>query len=71
LVAEWFVRVFTLYAIAGLVFGAAFVAGGVSRVDEHAEGARWGFRLIILPGVAALWPLLLHRWLRATSRVRP
>ena len=25
----------------------------------------WGFRLLILPGAAALWPLLLLRWLRA------
>ena len=63
--AELFVDALTLYAIAGLVFAIAFVAWGVSRVDEHASGAAWGFRLIILPGVAALWPLLLRRWMRA------
>jgi hypothetical protein len=63
--AEVFVAMLTWYAAAGVVFGIAFVARGVSRVDEHAAGAGLGFRLIILPGVAALWPVLLRRWIRA------
>ena len=63
--AEAFVAMLTWYAAAGVVFAIVFVARGVSRVDEHAAGAGLGFRLIILPGVAALWPFLLCRWMRA------
>jgi hypothetical protein len=54
------------YLAAGLVFALAFVTTGVQRVDPAARGAPWGFRLLILPGAAALWPLLLARWLRGT-----
>lgn len=53
------------YAALGIVFAVAFVSRGVSRVDHAADHAPWSFRLIILPGVAALWPLLLVRWLGA------
>jgi hypothetical protein len=51
------------YAAAGVVFGIAFVTFGIHRVDPLAKGSSFGFRLIILPGVAALWPLMLMRWL--------
>lgn len=58
------------YAALGVVVGIAFVARGVSRVDSAAHHAPWSFRLIILPGVAALWPVLLVRWIHA-GRGRP
>jgi len=48
----------------GALFALVFVAAGLRRVDPAAEHAPWGFRIIILPGVAALWPLLLRRWIR-------
>ena len=67
LLAELLVDAVTLSAAVGTVFAIAFVAWGVSRVDRHAAGAGLGFRLMIFPGVAALWPLLLNRWLRARS----
>jgi hypothetical protein len=52
------------YGLAGLLFAVPFVALGVQRIDAHARGARVGFRLLILPGCVALWPLLLRRWWR-------
>jgi len=55
------------YAIAGLVFALAFVTFGVNILDKQATGAGIGFRAIILPGVAALWPLLLYRWIRGSG----
>ena len=64
-VAELLVDALTAYALAGAVFAVAFATMGVQRVDSVAEHAPFGFRLIILPGAAALWPLLLARWLRA------
>ena len=53
------------YMAAGVVFAVAFVTLGVQRVDPAAKGAPLGFRLLILPGSAALWPILLRRWMRA------
>lgn len=63
--AALFVYAIIGYAAIGLVFGLAFVSRGVDRVDPGAAGAGLGFRLLILPGSAALWPLLLQRWRRA------
>lgn len=64
-VAELLLDALTVYGLAGAVFGVAFVTMGIQRVDSVAEHAPLGFRLIVLPGAAALWPLLLVRWLRA------
>lgn len=66
-VMEAFVTMLTAYAAVGLGFAVLFVTVGVHRLDHQAEGAGAGFRLIILPGVAALWPLLLARWLRGVA----
>jgi hypothetical protein len=65
--AELFVAALLLYAALGALFSIAFVARGVSRMDGQAAGTGLGFRLIILPGVTALWPVLFHRWIRARS----
>lgn len=51
-----------LYAAAGVIFALAFVVRGVSRVDPAAAAGSAGFRAVIVPGVIALWPLLLRRW---------
>jgi hypothetical protein len=65
LAAELFVAMLTWYGAAGVVFAIVFLAWGVSRIDFHANGAGVGFRLMIFPGVAALWPFLLSRWVRS------
>jgi hypothetical protein len=54
--------IFYAYAALGLLFAAVFLTIGISRIDHEAQGARLGFRLIITPGVIALWPLLAYRW---------
>lgn len=61
------------YAPIGVAWGFAFVWRGVERIDPAARGGGWGFRLLIWPGAAALWPLLASRWLRAArfERDRP
>ena len=43
----------------------AFVTFGVTRVQPAAMSP--GARILILPGVAALWPYVLLRWLRAAK----
>lgn len=50
------------YAAAGILFAAAFMTVGVDRIDPQARGSSWRFRLLIVPGVAVLWPILLKRW---------
>jgi hypothetical protein len=62
---EILVGTLAVYALVGVLFAAAFVAAGIGRVDPVAQHAPLGFRLIVMPGVAALWPLLLRRWLRS------
>ena len=59
-----------LYVIAGLLFAIYFVFRGVRIVDPDAEEARLGFRLTIIPGVIAFWPLLLRR-VRENSGILP
>ena len=55
------------YAGIGVVFAALFLARGVHRVDHATVGAPLGFYLLVFPGVAALWPLMLFTWRRARS----
>ena len=65
--AELLVSALALYAMAGLLFAIAFLAVGIRHVDPAANGTGLAFRLILLPGVAALWPFLLTRWLQKRS----
>ena len=58
------VTVLSTYVGIGLLFAVPFVLFGVERIDPAARGATWGFRLLILPGSVALWPLLLARLVR-------
>jgi len=59
---EIFVLIVGVYVAIGLLFALAFVLRGVQRIDPAAKGGTWGFRLIIIPGVMALWPLMARRW---------
>ena len=51
---------FALYLAAGLAIALAFVIFGVTRVQD--APVTIGARLLIFPGAAALWPLVLARW---------
>jgi hypothetical protein len=64
LAAEIILATAGIYALAGLVFAVAFVTAGIGRIDSAARGAPPAFRLLVLPGSIALWPLLAARWLR-------
>jgi hypothetical protein len=62
--AKAIVYTLAVYASLGLVFAVPFVWLGVQRLDSEAQGSGIGFRLLILPGVAAFWPMFLYRWNR-------
>jgi hypothetical protein len=63
LAARCFLGLLGIYSAAGILFALLFVAVGIQRVDPATEHAPLTFRLIVVPGVVALWPLLLKRWL--------
>ncbi|MEO1293993.1 MAG: hypothetical protein AAFV62_14415 [Pseudomonadota bacterium] len=50
-----------IYGFIGLAIGAAFVLVGVDDVDRGAHGS-YVFRLLLIPGMILLWPLVLLRW---------
>ena len=60
-VAETLVAALGTYAVAGFVFAVPFVWRLVGILDPAARHGTVGFRLLIVPGVMALWPLLLVR----------
>ena len=64
-IAARIVEAITLYLGLGVLFAGPFVIFGVGRIDPAAREGTWGFRLLILPGTIALWPLVAFRWLRA------
>lgn len=53
------------YLGAGMVFAIAFHIRGLAAVDPATHGASLAFRMLITPGVVALWPFLGLSWLRA------
>jgi hypothetical protein len=53
-----------VYACAGIAFAPPFLVRGIHRLDAAAHGSGIAFRLILVPGVVALWPVLLAAWLR-------
>lgn len=53
------------YLALGIAFGIAFITRGVDRIDPAMRISPARVRILILPGVAALWPLLLVKWIRA------
>jgi hypothetical protein len=65
IVAEVILFLGLAYVLAGLAVGVPFVLRGVDRVDEAARGAPIGFRMLILPGTVALWPLMVKKWMQA------
>ena len=62
IVAEWLVLIVAGYAILGLLFAGPFLVRGVTRLDPTARGTSLAFRLAILPGTVALWPVLARKW---------
>jgi hypothetical protein len=64
-VARWLLTVAGAYALAGIAFAIPFVWRGAGVLEPVAREGTWGFRLLILPGSATLWPYLLYRWVRA------
>ena len=68
MIAEVIVAMVAAYSALGFVFALGFAACGAATIDEAARGAPLSFRLLIIPGSAALWPFLAIRWFQAKRR---
>jgi hypothetical protein len=64
-IAVWWVRAFYAYVVAGLLLLPWWHARGLRRLDAAAAHGPWGFRLLVSPGLIALWPWMLRRAWRA------
>lgn len=59
---RFFVNALYLYLLAGVVFASLFLWRGAAALDEAARGISWKTRVLLFPGSAALWPVLLKKW---------
>jgi len=64
-VADWIWGMAALYGLAGAIFTVPFVTHWVGLLDASARKGSWGFRIIIVPGCVALWPVLACKTWRA------
>lgn len=53
----------TVYLALGFVFALAFVIRGAPAIDPVARTTPMHVRIILFPGAAVLWPMLLTRWI--------
>lgn len=53
------------YLLMGTLFALAFVARGAGAIDPVATSAPLRVRLLFAPAAAALWLVLILKWLRA------
>jgi hypothetical protein len=53
-----------VYLAIGILLAPAMAFRGVSRIDPAAREGTRGFRFLIMPGMALLWPLMVVRILR-------
>jgi len=63
MIAAAFLILVGTYLACGLLFAIPFALTGVKKIDPQATHGSWGFRLLIIPGTMAFWPLLLKRWI--------
>lgn len=57
------------YLAIGSIVAVPFLILGIGRIDSAAKAAPWTFRALVFPGVVAMWPLVVRRWL-SSRRVR-
>ena len=55
------------YFALGGVFAVVFLTKGLRQLDHATHDAGKVFRLLITPGIVALWPVLAMKWRRAAS----
>lgn len=64
-IADAVLRIAAGYLAIGAVFASVFIALGLRRVDPLAAAGALRFKVLIVPGIVALWPVLLVLWIGA------
>lgn len=64
--ASAIVTVLGAYFAIGFVLALVYALGAAKRIDPDGAVMTWGARLIIMPGVAGLWPLMLVKLFKQT-----
>ena len=64
--AEKIWQAVAVYAAAGLLFALVYLIFALRRVDPGAAESPLRVKILIVPGIVALWPFLLLQWLAAS-----
>lgn len=62
------VNVAAVYAGCGVIVAVLFLARWCQSFDPAAAEGSWGFRVLIVPGIIALWPVILAKVLTVRRR---
>jgi hypothetical protein len=54
-----------IYCALGVIVAAALHVRGLRAIDPGVAGASVLFRILVTPGLVALWPVMLAKWRRA------
>lgn len=49
----------------GIIIACLYLIKAIHKVDQTAISTSLGFKLIIFPGLAMLWPIMLMKWSKA------
>ena len=58
------------YLVLGLCVAVSFLVLGIEAIDSAAEGS-YVFRVLLLPGLVVLWPLVILRWAQVLQPLEP
>lgn len=60
-----------IYGLLGLLLLFPLHRFVLPAIDESTRGASWGFKVLVSPGLVALWPVLLSKWRMARRGGNP
>jgi hypothetical protein len=59
------------YLAAGLLVALGLFAGGLRRIDPLAASAPFRVKLLLVPGLCALWPIMLSKAIASAGKSDP
>ena len=62
--AYLFVGLLGIYLLTGLVFSIVLLVKGLSTLDPNTKTTGIGFKILMMPGIIAFWPILWRKWKR-------
>lgn len=61
LIIDIFLSILAIYFSLGLLFGLFFLFKGAPKIDPILANSKKKIRVLLLPGVIAVWPLLIKK----------